>query len=675
MKQVFSVEVGPEVEGETRIRRSYLSPDELLSTPKKGIKTLYDIVQHGVKKYGSNKNAIGYRKVVKIVEEEKEITKIVGDVETKEKKTWKYFQLSGYNWLTYSDFDRDIGMIGSGLLQLGFGKYSKITVYAATSVNWMLMAHGCFTQGMTIVTAYDTLGEEGLVHSMNEAEIHGMFTNADLLPMIKKIAKKCPLLECVIYDGEPKEGIIEELAHIYLNIRFLSIDELKNLSRNSPIKYNPPGPQDLCCIMYTSGSTGNPKGVLLTHANIVSAVSGAGKLIGPLIREDDALLAYLPLAHVLEFVVEHLCLWWGVPMGYGSILTLTDSSVRNCQGDLRELRPTIMTGVPAVWESIRKGVITKVQEGGPTIQKMFKAAFKAKGWLKSKYLPTKLVDLLIFNKIKLVTGGRLRFALSGGAPISKETQVFLCTTLCPILQGYGMTETCGMCTILTLDQFSYGSVGAPVPCTEIKLVDVPAAGYKATNLQGEIWIRGPVVTSGYYKNDKATKETFTDDGWLRTGDIGEWRSDGTLNIIDRVKNLVKLSHGEYIALEKLESVYKSAIYVSNICVYADSFQARPVALIIPVEAQIKKLAIEKNIHGSSFEELCKNKEITNVVLQACTAEAKKADFKPAEFLSAITLMSDEWTAQNGLVTAALKIKRKDIQQKYQHDIDVMYGKK
>jgi long-subunit acyl-CoA synthetase (AMP-forming) len=165
-------------------------------------------------------------------------------------------------------------------------------------------------------------------------------------------------------------------------------------------------------------------------------------MLQPVIRPDDTLLAYLPLAHVLAFTVEHVCLFWGVSLGYGSPRTLTDASVRDCLGDIRELKPSLMVGVPAVWETIRKGVLAKVHAESPTTQKMFNAAFKTKLWLMNKGLPTKFLDV-VFNKIKQQTGGRLRFALSGGAPISKETQEFLSVTLCPILQGYGMTETCG----------------------------------------------------------------------------------------------------------------------------------------------------------------------------------------------------------------------------------------
>ncbi|CAG8676465.1 7464_t:CDS:2, partial [Cetraspora pellucida] len=402
--------------------------------------------------------------------------------------------------------------------------------------------------------------------------------------------------------------------------------------------------------------------------------AGINEILIKHIRPEDSLITYLPLAHVLEFTVEHVCIWWGITLGYGNIRTLTDASVRNCAGDIREFKPTLMVGVPAVWESIRKGVLSKVNASSPTVQRIFNAAYKAKGWLLNKELPTKPLDVMVFNKIRQQTGGRLRLALSGGAPLSKETQEFLTIALCPVLQGYGMTETCGMCAILTPEQFGYNCVGAPVPCLEIKLVDVPDAGYCSTNPipQGEILIRGPCIAKGYYKNEQATKETYTDDGWLQTGDIGEWKENGTLCIIDRKKNLVKLSNGEYIALEKLESIYKSTLYVSNICVCANSFQNKPVALIYPIEAQINNLAKEKDLGVKDFVELCTNKEIIASVLQACISQGKKAGLKPAELLGDVTLVPDEWTAHNGLLTAASKIKRKDIQTKYKAELDRMY---
>ena len=208
-----------------------------------------------------------------------------------------------------------------------------------------------------------------------------------------------------------------------------------------------------------------------------------------------------------------------------------------------------------------------------------------------------------------------------------------------------------MCAIMTPENFSCGSVGGPVPCCEIKLVDVPDANYLSTNQpkpQGEIWVRGSSVTRGYFKQEELTKEALTSDGWLRTGDVGEWNSDGTLSVIDRIKNLVKLSNGEYIALEKLESVYKTALGVSNICVYGDSLQPRPVAIVMPIESNLKQLAAQLNIdtNHKSLEELCDNTDIRKAFLNELQKQAKSANLKPTEIVQNVYLTHDEWTSEN-----------------------------
>jgi long-subunit acyl-CoA synthetase (AMP-forming) len=406
--------------------------------------------------------------------------------------------------------------------------------------------------------------------------------------------------------------------------------------------------------------------------NSILSVSGVDTLVGHHLREgEDYIMAYLPLAHVLEFLVENTCLFWGVTLGYGSPRTLTDTSVRNCKGDIKEFRPTIMTGVPAVWESIRKGVLNNVSKMSPAAQAVFHRAFATKSWLQDRGLPTGVLDSLVFSKIQEQVGGRFRFGLAGGAPISLETQKFLSVCLGPILNGFGMTESgklvffknkirvmvlytncllVGMCAIMTPEHFTLGSVGGPVPCCEIKLVDIPDANYLSTNEkpQGEIWVRGSSVAQGYFKQEALTKEVFTEDGWLRTGDVGEWNSDGSLNVIDRIKNLVKLSNGEYIALEKLESVYKSAMGVSNICVYGDSLQPRPVAIVMPVQAVLKELAKTVNVdtQGKSFEELCENQEINKAFLLELQKQAKQNGLKAPEIVHAVYLTHEEWSSEN-----------------------------
>ncbi|KAG1628473.1 hypothetical protein G6F44_011903 [Rhizopus delemar] len=670
----YTVEVGPEQPQGGRTRRSIFSPDALVRVPAPHIHTLYDVLVNSAKRFPDRKG-FGFRKVDKAVEEEKEVSKFINGEEVKEKKTWKYFQLSPYFYLTYREASRLTHDVGAGLVQLGLREKSKIEVFSPTNMYWLLTAHGCFTQNMTIVTAYDTLGEAGLLHSMNETEVEAVYTVGELLTTVSKVANKCPSLKYIIYSGEIKWDVLEKVQKS-VSQKVISLDEVAKLGREHPKEPRQPEPEDLCCIMYTSGSTGNPKGVMLSHKNIIAAIAGVNTILGHLVTDHDSMMAYLPLAHVLEFVVENLCIFWGATLGYGSVRTLTDSSVRNCKGDIKEFRPTLMTGVPAVWESIRKGVLAKLASASPKAQKMFHKAYATKAWLLERHLPTRFIDKVVFNKIKDQVGGRLRFALSGGAPMSIETQKFLSVTVCPILGGFGMTESCGMCCIMIPEQFGYGHVGSPVPCCEIKLVDVPEANYFSTNPkpQGEVWVRGPAITKGYWKRDDLTQETFTENNWLQTGDIAEWNENGTLSIIDRKKNLVKLSNGEYIALEKLESIYKSCLYVTNICIYADPLFPKPVALAVVSEPIIRRLATEKNVSETDWVKLCEHETIKKTILQALLAQAKEGELKGAELINDVHLCHEEWTTDSGMLTAAQKIKRPEITKAYKKELDAMNAK-
>jgi long-chain acyl-CoA synthetase len=286
----------------------------------------------------------------------------------------------------------------------------------------------------------------------------------------------------------------------------------------------------------------------------VYLVAGVTTIVGQYLGPGDSLLAYLPLAHILEFVFESACLYWGGTMGYGSPKTLSDNSVRNCKGDIRELRPTVLVGVPAVWETVKKGIIAKVNQGSPVVRNLFWGALATKSFLLSSGLPgAPLLDAIVFKKIKEATGGRLRVCMNGGGPIAKDTQRFISFAIGPMISGYGLTETTAMGALMDPCHWSDHALGDIPSSIEIKLVDFADAGYYTKNKppQGEIWIRGCTVAEGYYQNEKETQEAFTSDGWFKTGDIGEWDSNGHLKMIDRKKNLVKTLHGEYIALEKV----------------------------------------------------------------------------------------------------------------------------
>ncbi|KAJ3070184.1 long-chain fatty acid-CoA ligase, partial [Podochytrium sp. JEL0797] len=536
------------------IRHHAAFPDTLTTTPEHSVATVYDVMMKGYKAYPT-KHIMGSRKQVRVVKEEKDVKKTNPDGSTTTaKKVWNYFELAPFDWLSFQDVHDITHLNGCGLRALGLKPKDKVTIFADTSRDWMLMALSASTQNLTITTAYPTLGEEGLAHSLNECEVTTIFTNAELLPMILKIASKVKTLKNVLHNGTLDPEMAKKLKDLNAGLKLVSLVELQALGKANPVEPVAPTPDDLCCIMYTSGSTGPPKGVMLTHGNVVGAISGAKTLMDPLIVITDpreAYLAYLPLSHILEFVVELTAIYYGVKVGYGNVKTLTDASVRNCKGDLRELSPTFLCGVPQVWEGIRKVVMDKLQSAPTLVKTVFDYAF----WIKWHLMCWGLsflaypLDVLIFSKIKDQVGGRLKFAISGGAPIPRATHQFMNVAAdFALVNGYGMTECCAVASIQSpLQNTTFGILGEPVSCLEMKLVDVPEMNYRSTNVpkpQGEVWMRGASVMKGYYKQPKLTQEALTEDGWLMSGDIGEWNANGTLSIIDRKKNLVKLSNGE-----------------------------------------------------------------------------------------------------------------------------------
>lgn len=363
-------------------------------------------------------------------------------------------------------------------------------------------------------------------------------------------------------------------------------------------------------------------------------------------------------------------------MGYGNPRTLAEASMRHCKGDIQELKPSLLIGIPAVWESIKKGVIANVDRGGWAVKTLFWSAFYAKRFLLAYRLPgAAFLDSVVFHRVKEATGGRLKFCLNGAAPIAKHTQEFISLAITPMINGYGMTETAAMGAVCDPLAWTMDACGDIPSCIEIKLVDFPDAGYftNVTPQQGEIWIRGNSVMEGYFQNETETAEAMSADGWFKTGDIGEWDQDGHLKIIDRKKNLVKTLNGEYIALEKLESTYRSATIVANICVYASIDHTKPIAIIVPAEPALKALAASIGVEGHGIGDLVHNKRIQNEVLKQLQQVAKREGLANIEVVEGVVVADEEWTAQNGLVTATSKLNRRAIFERYKEDIAVAYG--
>ncbi|XP_050460499.1 fatty acid CoA ligase Acsl3 isoform X6 [Cataglyphis hispanica] len=594
-------------------------------------------------------------------------------------RIFKKYKMGEYKWKTFNDVDRLAASFGRGLMELGMKPRKNIVIFAETRAEWMIAAHACFKQNFTVVTIYATLGDEAIAHGINETEVDTVITSHDLLPKFKRLLKMVPHVKTIIYMEDQLK--LTDTKGYKDEVRLISFSEVVKMGNESNMNGNSPKSDDTAIIMYTSGSTGIPKGVILSHKNILTTLKAFCDVVE--IRPDDVFLGFLPLAHVFELLAESVCLLNGVPIGYSSPLTLIDSSSkiqRGSKGDASVLHPTCLTAVPLILDRISKGINDKVKKSGPFRQAIFNFAYQYKlKWTKRGY-ETPLFDKYIFGAAKQVLGGRIRLVLSGGAPLSPDThnQVKLCLCV-TVTQGYGLTETTSCATVMDTYDRTTGRVGAPTTVCDIRLENWEEAGYRVTDHphpRGEIVIGGDIVSAGYYKlPDKTKEDFFQEEGkqWFRTGDIGEVYPDGSFKIIDRKKDLVKLQLGEYVSLGKVEAELKTCPVVENICVYGDANKAYTVALVVPNQQYLEEIATNNGITGKSFEELCNDPRIEKVILQELVEQAKKCKLQAFEIPGAVKLCVEQWSPDMGLVTAAFKLKRKAVQERYQHEINRMYA--
>ncbi|VVT56392.1 uncharacterized protein SAPINGB_P005035 [Magnusiomyces paraingens] len=673
-----TVPVGEAKEGETAPRRNigardgpWLYPD---NNPQ--INTIYNLLIWAEKEY-SSLPAMASRKIVDVHTEIKTVSKKVEGKIVQQEKQWQFFELSPYSYISYKELLDLVNNYAAGLLQIGIKPKGQENchIYAQTSAYWLQTALALNANAIPAATAYDTLGEDGLTHALTQTGSVAVFCDNNIVGSLASPLQQATNVR-IIVTAEPmtKDSEIaakEKVLAVNSEIKFYTFQEVIDLGKQNYSEPIGPEPEDVALIMYTSGSTGPPKGVVLTNRNVIGAIGGISGNIGhDIIPPGSRLLAYLPLAHILEFTFELAVLFWGGVLGYGTVKTISDVSVRKCAGDIREFKPNVMIGVPAVWETVRKGILSKVGQLSPIAQKIFWTAYRTKLRLLNHNIPCPLVDNLIFKKIKDATGGNLRIVLNGGAAVSRLTQEFITTLICPMVIGYGLTETNAMCTIMRPSSFSFETIGELTHAVTVKLVDVQEAGYHAKNNQGEVYIKSASVANEYYKNKEETDAAFTDDGYFRTGDIGQWTETGHLKLIDRRKNLIKTLNGEYIALEKLESLYRSNQYIINICVYADEFRVKPIAIVVTNPANVEKLASELGVEH--HEDIAHDPKVKSAIEKSMLQTGKDAGLKGIELILGTVISHVEWTPQNGFLTSAQKLDRKKILADNKAAIDELY---
>ncbi|XP_031345978.1 long-chain-fatty-acid--CoA ligase 4 isoform X5 [Photinus pyralis] len=648
--------------------RSLSDPGEChIQMVRENIDTLAKVLEFCVKRY-ANKKCLGTRQI-KAEEDEVQANG----------RVFKKYVMGDYMWKTYAEVDMLATNFGKGIRELGNQPKENIVIFAETRAEWMIAAQGLFKQSIPVVTIYATLGDEAITHSINETEVTTIITSYDLMPKFKKILASTPSVKTIIYMEDQLKKF--ENSGYKSGVEIIPFNTVVKRGAESKIQNCMPSPNDVAIIMYTSGSTGVPKGVVIVHSNLVATLKAFSNAVT--IRDDDCLIAFLPLAHVFELLVESVCLCTGVAIGYSTPLTMIDSSSKikkGTKGDASVLRPTCMTSVPLILDRISKGIQEKVSKGSNVAKALFKFSYDYKTMWTRRGYSTPLVDKIVFSKIRQILGGRIRLVLSGGAPLSPDTHEQINTCLCiSIVQGYGLTETTSCATIMDCHDMSVGRVGGPTTVCDIKLVNWEEGHYRITDKpypRGEIVVGGDCISMGYYKLPEKTRDDFYEaDGkrWFKTGDIGEIHSDGVVKIIDRKKDLVKLQAGEYVSLGKVETELKTCPIVDNVCIYGDSSKQYCVALIVPNQTQLTDLATKNGISNKNFADLCSLPAMEKAVLQELLEHGKKCKLEKFEIPAAVKLCTEVWSPDMGLVTAAFKLKRKDIQERYQHEINRMYA--
>ncbi|XP_069049210.1 long-chain-fatty-acid--CoA ligase 1a isoform X2 [Lepisosteus oculatus] len=632
-----------EIEGGEYARRSVLSDSgKLMSFFYSEAKTMYEIFQRGVR-VSNNGPCLGSRK-----------------------------PNQPYEWLSYQEVADRAEWLGSGLLHRGLSPTPDqfIGIFAQNRPEWLIAELACYTYSMVSVPLYDTLGTEAIKYIIEKATIS---------TVICDVADKARLLlDCVSGAEHPlKTVILMEAFDAELvargrqcGVEILSLKDVEALGRANLKKPVPPKPDDLAVICFTSGTTGNPKGAMLTHENIVSNCSAFTKVTESTFFPcpDDVLISFLPLAHMFERVVEAVILCHGARIGFfqGDIRLLMD--------DLKTLRPTLFPVVPRLLNRMFDRIFG--QANTPVKRWLLEFASKRKeAELRSGIVRNdSMWDKLIFSKVQASLGGRVRLMITGAAPVSPVVLSFLRTALgCQFYEGYGQTECTAGITLSMPGDWTAGHVGAPLPCNVVKLVDVPEMNYFAVNGEGEVCAKGPNVFKGYLKDPEKTAEALDQDGWVHTGDIGKWLPNGTLKIIDRKKHIFKLAQGEYIAPEKVENIYNRSEPVAQVFVHGDSLQACLVAIVVPDPDVLPSWARKRGVEGS-YADLCKSKEVKGAILEDMVKRGKEAGLKSFEQVRDIALHPEMFSVQNGLLTPTLKAKRMDLRSHFREQIEEMYAR-
>jgi len=581
-----------------------------------------------------------------------------------------------YVWHTFAQVAETRAQLGSALRGRGIAKGEAVGVYMANRLEWVTTELACASFGMVSVPLYDTLGADVVEYICNHAELKAVVCSQAELPKLLPVLPRCGGVKLVVVAPDHPLGSDKALP-VSPSVPLVHYSAMLAEGALTPREFTPPCAEDVATVCYTSGTTGLPKGAVITHRNLVSNAASCerrmiGGKAGPPMGFRDTHISYLPLAHIYERLAMVSNLHRGVRVGFfrGDMLLLLE--------DIAELRPTVFSSVPRLYNRIYDAVLQQVREGGALKQRLFAMALASnRTAYKANRRPNPLWERLVFKKIKDKLGGRVRIMTTGASPISDEVLDFLRAAFsCEVVEGYGMTEG-GVMSCSAPDDTEGGNVGPPAVVNEIKLVSVPEMNYSTSDRpfpRGEVCVRGPSVFKGYLKDEAKTREAIDEEGWLHTGDVGTWLPGGRLKIVDRKKNIFKLAQGEYVAPEKLEGVYSRSPLVAQCFVHGDSLQPSLVSICVPDPDAMAAWAERAGVAGTPLHELCGREDVRQAVLGSMREQAARAKLQGFEMVKAVHLDAEPWTVDNELLTPTMKLKRPQAKKRYQAQIAAMYNR-
>ncbi|KIV86397.1 hypothetical protein PV11_02008 [Exophiala sideris] len=660
--------------GRSAVYRHHKTRDGLLETLDAAVLTGHDMFEYAAQKYAHHP-CLGYRSW------------------DSSKKAYGPFE-----WLDYETVQKRRANYGVGLVELHAregitGTQYGVGLWCQNRPEWQLTDLACMSQSLFSISLYDTLGPETTEYIIRHANLAAVACSLPHVPTLLKLKPRLPNLKFIVVL-DPIESAVNEKPELSKQVlldsmaadsglKIYSLEAVEKLGASLGRPYNPPKPADAITINYTSGTTGPPKGVLLTHSMAVAATSSS--LVTASTDPDGVFCSYLPLAHIYGRLLEHTVLWAGARVGYfhGNALELVD--------DLKLLRPTNFPSVPRLFNRFGGAIkASTVEQPG------------VKGSLSRHIVRTKLAnanpttqssptyhhafyDRIWGRKVAAAMGlDRAKFMVSGSAPLDPSLQQFLRVAFSSrVFQGYGLTETYASALVQHEGDFTVGNCGGVMPSTEACLLSVPDMEYTVEDKpypRGELLLRGAVVFKGYYKNEEETAKAFTEDGWFKTGDICSVDELGRFRVIDRRKNVLKLAQGEYISPERIEGVYLSSCsYLAQAFVHGDSVQTFLVA-IFGVQpdtfAGFASKVLGREVAPTDFEAIkaaCSEPKVKAAVLKDLDKVGRKKKFAGYERVRNVKLALEPFTVENELLTPTLKLKRPIAAKKYRDTLDQLYS--